>query len=74
MIYIIADIYCFIILYIVILLNYLHNVDFRKASFPDASTPYQFFDGIQYDQLHVINIKSSPNNTIMSLTDFKGNY
>ncbi|XP_031774628.1 uncharacterized protein LOC100871902 isoform X2 [Apis florea] len=48
-------------------------IDISKSKlFPDASTPYQFFDGIQYDQLHVINIKSSPNNTIMSLTDFKG--
>ncbi|KAG6797176.1 hypothetical protein HZU73_07562 [Apis mellifera caucasica] len=43
-----------------------------KSLFPDASTLYQFFDGVQYTQLHVINIKSSHNNTIMSLTDFKG--
>ncbi|XP_061943467.1 uncharacterized protein LOC108004287 isoform X2 [Apis cerana] len=43
-----------------------------KLLFPNVSTPYQFFDGIQYNELHIINIKSSPNNTIMSLTDFKG--
>ncbi|XP_071862145.1 mitochondrial ribosomal protein S11 [Bombus fervidus] len=42
--------------------------------FPDTSTPYKLFDGIRYDQLHIINIKSTPNNTIMSLTDYKGKF
>ena len=40
--------------------------------FPNASTPYELFDGIKYDHLHIINVKSTPNNTIMSLTDHKG--
>ncbi|XP_033356323.1 30S ribosomal protein S11 [Bombus vosnesenskii] len=43
-----------------------------SSLFPDASTPYKLFNGIRYDQLPIINIKSTPNNTIMSLTDYKG--
>ncbi len=29
-------------------------------------------DGVPYDRLHIVNIKSTPNNTIMTLTDHKG--
>lgn len=43
-----------------------------NSLFPDASTPYKLFDGVRYDHLHIINVKSTPNNTIMSLTDYKG--
>ncbi|CAD1468419.1 unnamed protein product [Heterotrigona itama] len=43
-----------------------------KKLFPDASTPYQMFDGKPYNQLDIVNVKSTPNNTIMSLTDYKG--
>ncbi|KOC66974.1 30S ribosomal protein S11, chloroplastic [Habropoda laboriosa] len=41
------------------------------ALFPDSKTPYKLFDGIPYNQLHIINIKSTHNNTIMSFTDAK---
>ncbi|XP_043591620.1 ribosomal protein S11, mitochondrial [Bombus pyrosoma] len=43
-----------------------------KVLFPDASTQYKLYNGVRYDHLHIINIKSTPNNTIMSLTDYKG--
>ncbi|XP_043520721.1 30S ribosomal protein S11 isoform X1 [Frieseomelitta varia] len=43
-----------------------------KKLFPDASTPYQIFDGKAYNELDIVNVKSTPNNTIMSLTDYKG--
>ncbi|KAK1136043.1 hypothetical protein K0M31_000612 [Melipona bicolor] len=43
-----------------------------KKLFPDASTPYRMFDGKAYNQLDIVNVKSTPNNTIMSLTDYRG--
>ncbi|KAK9308163.1 hypothetical protein QLX08_001665 [Tetragonisca angustula] len=43
-----------------------------KKLFPDASTRYQIFDGKAYNQLDIVNVKSTPNNTIMSLTNYKG--
>lgn len=49
------------------------NIYFRKANlFPDENTPTQLFNGVPFDQLPVINIKTSPNNTIISVTDAKG--
>lgn len=45
----------------------------RKAKFfPDASTATQLFNGIPFNELPVVNIRVSPNNTIISVTDYKG--
>ncbi|XP_076750992.1 mitochondrial ribosomal protein S11 [Xylocopa sonorina] len=44
----------------------------KTAPFPDASTPCELFNGIPFDQLHILNVKSTRNNTILSITDFKG--
>lgn len=32
------------------------------------------FDGKAYNQLDIVNVKSTPNNTIMSLTDYRGKF
>ena len=40
--------------------------------FPDISTPNKIFDDVPYNKLHIINIKTTKNNTIMTLTDHRG--
>lgn len=40
--------------------------------FPDLDTPKQLFNDTIFDELPICNIKVSPNNTILSITDFKG--
>ncbi|XP_043257713.1 28S ribosomal protein S11, mitochondrial [Colletes gigas] len=40
--------------------------------YPDALTPFMIFDGVPYKDLHILNIKATRNNTIMSVTDSKG--
>ncbi|KAH8306125.1 hypothetical protein KR018_002155 [Drosophila ironensis] len=45
----------------------------RKAQFfPDANTATQLFNGIPFNELPICNIRVSPNNTIISVTDYKG--
>ncbi|XP_016960390.1 30S ribosomal protein S11 [Drosophila biarmipes] len=45
----------------------------RKAKFfPDASTATQLFNGTPFNELPICNIRVSPNNTIISVTDHKG--
>ncbi|EDW58917.2 uncharacterized protein mRpS11 [Drosophila virilis] len=44
----------------------------RAKSFPDASTATQLFNGIPFNELPICNIRVSPNNTIISVTDYKG--
>lgn len=45
---------------------------FRDDLFPNIDTPDKLFDGIPFKELPIFNIKATKNNTIMSLTDFKG--
>lgn len=45
---------------------------FRPSLFPDIDTPNRLFNGVAFKDLHVINVKSSPNNTIITLCDAKG--
>ncbi|CAL7945854.1 unnamed protein product [Xylocopa violacea] len=53
--------------------NTVDITDVSKISlFPDTSTPYQLFDGVPFNQLHIINVKATRNNTIMTITDSKG--
>lgn len=40
--------------------------------FPDATSHLRIFDGIPYEQLPVINIKATKNNTIFNLVNAKG--
>jgi len=35
-------------------------------------TPNRLFNGVPYKQLHIVNIKSTPNNTIMTITNADG--
>ncbi|XP_017017663.1 uncharacterized protein mRpS11 [Drosophila kikkawai] len=51
----------------------IDNLINRKAKFfPDASTSSQLFNGIPFNELPICNIRVSPNNTIISVTDYKG--
>lgn len=46
---------------------------FRKGNiYPDENTPTSLFYGIPFNEIPIVNIKTSPNNTIMSLTNAKG--
>lgn len=40
--------------------------------FPDATTADTLFDNIPYKKLHIVNIKVTVNNTIISITDYRG--
>ncbi|KYB26418.1 small ribosomal subunit protein uS11 [Tribolium castaneum] len=40
--------------------------------FPDADTPNRLFNGIPFKNLPIMNIRVSPNNTIITMTDDKG--
>ncbi|XP_030243592.1 uncharacterized protein LOC115563962 [Drosophila navojoa] len=44
----------------------------RAKSFPDATTATMLFNGIPFNELPICNIRVSPNNTIISVTDYKG--
>ncbi|KAH8419074.1 hypothetical protein KR222_003424 [Zaprionus bogoriensis] len=45
----------------------------RKAKFfPDASTATELFNGTPFNELPICNIRVSSNNTIISVTDYKG--
>ncbi|XP_077258001.1 mitochondrial ribosomal protein S11 [Temnothorax americanus] len=48
------------------------NVSQQEHLFPDKDTPNRLFNGVPYKELHIINIKSTPNNTIMTFTNFSG--
>ncbi|XP_071573732.1 small ribosomal subunit protein uS11 [Temnothorax nylanderi] len=48
------------------------NVSQQEHLFPDKDTPNRLFNGVPYKDLHIINIKSTPNNTIMTFTNFSG--
>ncbi|KAG8223003.1 hypothetical protein J437_LFUL000711 [Ladona fulva] len=44
----------------------------RDDVFPDEDTPSKLFDGIPFSELPVCNIRASPNNTILSISNSKG--
>ncbi|KAJ8925408.1 hypothetical protein NQ315_009240 [Exocentrus adspersus] len=44
----------------------------RTDRFPDIDTPNRLFNGIAFKDLPVFNIRVSPNNTIINVTDAKG--
>ncbi|XP_011871143.1 PREDICTED: 30S ribosomal protein S11, chloroplastic [Vollenhovia emeryi] len=48
------------------------NINQQEYLFPDADTPNRLFNGVPFKELHVVNIKSTPNNTIMTFADFSG--
>ncbi|XP_043686484.1 30S ribosomal protein S11, chloroplastic [Vespula pensylvanica] len=49
----------------------IHNLEQTKL-FPEEDTPNWIFKGIPYKELPIINIRATRNNTILSLTDYKG--
>ncbi|GAB6019010.1 28S ribosomal protein S11, mitochondrial [Chamberlinius hualienensis] len=44
----------------------------RMSLFPDENTPSLVYDGVRFDDLNILNIKVTKNNTIMQLIDPKG--
>uniref|UniRef100_A0A0K8TSA4 Putative mitochondrial ribosomal protein s11 n=1 Tax=Tabanus bromius TaxID=304241 RepID=A0A0K8TSA4_TABBR len=44
----------------------------KESVFPDAELPKKIFNGIPFSELPMCNIRVSPNNTIISITDPKG--
>jgi len=40
--------------------------------FPDEDTPNQVIDGVRFCELPVVYIKATKNNTIVSVSDYKG--
>ncbi|CAD6204050.1 GSCOCG00009865001-RA-CDS [Cotesia congregata] len=50
----------------------IDNIAKRQRLFPDMNTPNTLFNGIPYKEIPIVNIKCSPNNTMMCLTDYKG--
>lgn len=44
----------------------------REDLFPDENTPNRLFNNVPFKELPIFNIRTSPNNTILSLTDYKG--
>lgn len=51
----------------------IDSIIYQKGDvYPDEATPSRLFNGIPFKQLPIFNIKVSPNNTIVSLTDYKG--
>ncbi|GLV36193.1 mitochondrial ribosomal protein S11 [Carabus blaptoides fortunei] len=47
-------------------------INSKEDLFPDETTPNRLFNGIPFKEIPVFNIRVSPNNTILSLTDQKG--
>lgn len=46
---------------------------YRKGDlFPDENTPNRLFNGVPFKDLPIMNIRVSPNNTIIGLTNSKG--
>lgn len=47
----------------------------RKSKyFPDANTAKTLFNGVPYDEIEICNIKATPNNTLINITNTKGMY
>ncbi|XP_055848438.1 30S ribosomal protein S11 [Episyrphus balteatus] len=44
----------------------------KDKFFPDASTATQLFNGVPFNELPICNVRVSKNNTIISVTDYKG--
>lgn len=49
------------------------STGFRTGNiYPDEDTPTTLFFGVPFKDLPIVNIKVSPNNTIMNITSAKG--
>ncbi|XP_026472446.1 28S ribosomal protein S11, mitochondrial [Ctenocephalides felis] len=44
----------------------------KAKLFPDATTAKTLFNGVPFDQIEICNIRTTPNNTVMSITNAKG--
>lgn len=40
--------------------------------FPDLNLPNRLFDGVPFKEIPIVNIKTTKNNTIITVSDFKG--
>ncbi|XP_029156570.1 uncharacterized protein LOC114929258 [Nylanderia fulva] len=48
------------------------NINQQQHLFPNEDTPNRLFDGRPFKDIHVVNIKSTPNNTIMNFKEGRG--
>lgn len=44
----------------------------KEDIYPDEDTPTTLFYGIPFNEIPIVNIRTSPNNTIINLTNAKG--
>uniref|UniRef100_A0A6M2DSV9 Putative mitochondrial/ ribosomal protein s11 n=1 Tax=Xenopsylla cheopis TaxID=163159 RepID=A0A6M2DSV9_XENCH len=44
----------------------------KSKYFPDANTAKTLFNGVPYDEIEICNIKATPNNTLINITNTKG--
>lgn len=51
---------------------YTDCVFFRRSIFPDEDLPNRDFFGTKFMDLPIVNIKTTPNNTLFNVTDAKG--
>uniref|UniRef100_A0A182Q474 28S ribosomal protein S11, mitochondrial n=1 Tax=Anopheles farauti TaxID=69004 RepID=A0A182Q474_9DIPT len=47
-------------------------IEKKTNVFPDANTPTSLINGVPFNEIPICNIRVSPNNTIISITDAKG--
>ena len=58
---------------ILVLTDILYVLSYRAGMItPTLETHSMLIDGVRYDQLHIAHIKSTANNTLISITDYQG--
>ncbi|KAK0082519.1 hypothetical protein PV326_007141 [Microctonus aethiopoides] len=50
----------------------IDNIFKHNDMFPDINTPNKLFNDIPFSEIPIVNIKCTPNNTLMTLSDYKG--
>lgn len=65
---------CFLFLLLKLGSSFMSNsiYCFRSGLFPDVNTPNKLFNGIPFKEIPIIDVKCSPNNTIMTLSKHDG--
>ncbi|KAK0162335.1 hypothetical protein PV327_008681 [Microctonus hyperodae] len=50
----------------------IDNILKHNDIFPDINTPNKLFNDIPFKEIPIVNIKCTPNNTLMTMSDYKG--
>ncbi|OAF66129.1 hypothetical protein A3Q56_06142, partial [Intoshia linei] len=48
----------------------LPKIEKHNLKIPDKTTNNTLYDGVPFDKLAIVNIKATPNNTLLSLTTY----